>query len=157
MKKIKLTQGKHALVSDRDYKALSLTPWHIVRNKYHTYAYGRVNIGGKLQRRYMHQLIIKPGKGHCVDHRNGNGLDNRRKNLRVCTFSQNQANRVSFIGTSKYKGVHWCNTNNRWVAKIMHKRKSIGIGYYKNEKEAARNYNAASLRLNKGFAKVNKL
>ena len=102
MKYIPLTQGKLAIVDDEDFEWLSQWKWHFNRKKY---AARTINHSGKL---YMHQVILNTPKGMLSDHRNGNGLDNRRKNLRACNVQQNKANsRLPKNNTSGFKGVYW--------------------------------------------------
>lgn len=97
----------------------------------------------------MHRLIMGEPVGHVIDHMNGNGLDNRRKNLRITTLGANTVNTAKLRNgaTSKYVGVHWCRTAKRWVAKsrkdgIMHL-----AGYFRFERDAAEAAKALRLRL----------
>ena len=72
----------------------------------------------------MHRYILNLKKGDMIDHINGNGLDNRRSNLRICTHTQNQANRrLSKNNTSGYKGVWWSGINNKWISVIAYQNK----------------------------------
>lgn len=88
--KIPLTQGKFAIVSDADYKRLSKYKWHAHRDKNGILFYAeRYDKKRKPHIVKMHREIMKPPKGLVVDHRNGDGLDNRRSNLRVCTTAEN--------------------------------------------------------------------
>ncbi len=105
----------------------------------------------------MHNLIINTPDGMEADHINGNTLDNRRSNLRICTRGQNQRNRRGNLnGTSKYKGVSFKNENKKWVAQIGFK-KNMFIGYYKTEIEAALAYNEAAKKYHGKFARLNKI
>ncbi len=107
MKKIKLTQGKFALVDDEDFERLSKFKWC-----FGVYARRNFMVDNKQVGFYMHWDIVgKPLKGMVVDHINGNELDNRRSNLRICTYSENNKNfkvhregRVIGYTTKKYKG-----------------------------------------------------
>src|SRR3990167_7351351 len=96
MKKIFLNgpngKGKFAMVDDEDYKYLSQWGWHLHISKFTNYA-RRVESNPKGSKNlYMHRVIMQTPKGMVTDHINRNGLDNRRKNLRVCTQAQNMAN-----------------------------------------------------------------
>ena len=92
----------------------------------------------------MHRVLLGAVKGQIVDHRNGNGLDNRRKNIRLCTPQENS--RYSIAKTrknksSKYKGVHWCKTAKRWIAKMnLGAGKIKTIGHFRVEEAAAKAY-----------------
>lgn len=91
-----------------------------------------------------------------TDHINGNGLDNRRKNIRICTQSQNCQNRRIIYGTaSKYKGVSWFRPTGKWRATIKNKRKSISLGYFEKEINAALMYDRKAKELFGEFANVN--
>lgn len=85
-----------------------------------------------------------------IDHINKTRNDNRWCNLREATNSQNQRNRESKTGTSKYKGVHWNKESKKWVVQI-------GVGSYKLEKEAALAYNKAALKVFGNYAHINKV
>jgi hypothetical protein len=121
MKKIQLTQGKYALVDDADYSWLSDFKWHAIKS-YSTF-YVRRNEslgGGQYKKIHMHSYILQPDIGLEVDHINGNGLDNRRCNLRLATRYQNMRNVIKKTGnyTSVFKGVYWHSTLSRWAAAI---------------------------------------
>jgi hypothetical protein len=103
----------------------------------------------------MHKLLI-PGVSR-IDHRNRDGLDNRRENLRPATQSQNMANSRSRPGSSLFKGVSWIRRDRRWYASIMFNYRSISLGNYVSEIEAAKAYNAAAIRLFGEYARLNEI
>lgn len=149
MKCIPLTQGKEALVDDADYDWLSsLGSWHFDR-----YAKRVTRKEGVV---YMHRLIVRATKGH-IDHINGDKLDNRRSNLRVCTPQQNVHHTMSRKGTSVYKGVSWDKRRNKWKAVIGYEYRRIDIGRYDTEREAALAYNDMARSLHGNFAVLNKV
>ena len=111
MQVVPLTKGKVTLVDDEDYqRVMAAGPWnamHVVRkSREQWYAYRFVpRENGSRYRLYMHRFILEPPAGFETDHRNDDGLDNRRQNLRACTKAQNQHNQHAIRGKSKYRGV----------------------------------------------------
>lgn len=118
--------------------------------------------------RYMHRAIMERVLGRAlkrtekVDHINGNGLDNRRENLRVVTHSQNLANRsITKRTANRFKGITQCKRTGHWQAKIMVNYKTIYLGTYKTDEDAAKEYDWAAIcyfgdnaKLNFGVANV---
>lgn len=162
MKKIKLSQEEFSLVDDEDFECLNKFKWSISRWSGLEYAVRRLHLGtfngverGKMIR--MHRIIMSASDSDKIDHINGNGLDNRRCNLRVCTQSQNIKNQRKTRGTSKYKGVHWHKPNKKWVVQI--KLNGIGryVGCFISEIQAAKAYNKAAKKLHGEFARLNVL
>ena len=95
MKEIPLSKGFVALVDDEDYEFLSQWKWHVNIRGTNKYAQSRKYIRGvgndKMVK--MHRLVMKPKNGEDVDHINGNSLDNRKQNLRLCSRGQNVSNK----------------------------------------------------------------
>ena len=148
MKKISLTQGQYAIVDDADYNYLnSLGSWHFDR-----YAKKVTRKDGVI---YMHRLLLSAKKGSYIDHINGNKLDNRRSNLRICTQQQNVHNSIGRKGTSKYKGVSWDKRRNKWKAIIGHNYKRIELGRFNTEEQAAKAYNKKAKELHREYAFLN--
>ncbi len=142
MREIPLTADKVALVDDEDYEWLSQWPWSFYRQG-PGYA-GRWAAGQSI---LMHRAIMNAEKGVVIGHRNGNTLDNRRRNLYAVTRSQpGNRQRIRARGSSRYKGVIWDVTHGHWLARIWVQGKSKHIGSFDNEMEAARAYDAAALR-----------
>ena len=107
MKEIELLNGMKAFVDDEDYERLVCSNW--------SYAKGYAVIFRPT--RYMHRIIMAISDHSEVDHINGVTLDNRKENLRVATHRQNMMNRKKHkVGTSKFKGVAWDNSNRKWIA-----------------------------------------
>ena len=155
MKIIPLTQGKVAIVDDVDFAKLSKHKWYALKMKNNWYA---VRTEGK-KMILMHREILglKFGDGIQSDHRNGNGLDEQRRNLRICTIAENVHNQKPKTGyTSKYKGVYWYKIGKKWRAQITFKYKKIYIGQFDNEIEAAMAYNLVAKKHFKEFAWLNK-
>lgn len=161
MKKIKLSQNKFTLVDDKWFDELSKFKWsaHKDRSKYYakTHIYKK---NGKRTTLAMHRLILELAgfdiKNKLTDHKNGDGLDNRLKNLRVATRSQNRVNsNKNKNNSSGYKGVFWHKSENKWISNIRIKGKTIHIGYFNSKEEAARAFDKESIKYHGEFAKTN--
>jgi hypothetical protein len=149
---IPLTQGKFAIVDVADYERLSCYKW--CAQKKVTCYYARRQAKGRVV--LMHHMILDIPAGMVCDHKNHNGLDNRRSNLRVCTPTQNMQNsRPREGGTSRYKGVFWDSQKRKWRAKIGHNRRLIHIGYFDYEQDAAIAYDDKAVELFGEFACLN--
>jgi hypothetical protein len=93
----------------------------------------------------LHRFIVNCPAGKCVDHINGNTLDNRRENLRICTQAENRCNsRIQNNNTSGYKGVSWSEGHKKWRSQIKLNKKIIHLGYFNTPEEAYAAYCAAS-------------
>lgn len=161
---IRLTQGKYAIVDKEDFSELSKHKWYadFVRNNF--VAKRDIRKGPTCYSILMHQQIMNTfGKGRnvCVDHKNHIRHDNRKTNLRACSLVQNRHN--SFPNKNKlrtkYKGVGLQNItkNKTWQARITVKKKTISLGYFKEEKDAAIAYNNAAKKYFGEFAYLNEV
>ncbi len=105
----------------------------------------------------MHREIMGVTKrGIMVDHKDMNGINNQRHNLRICTDSENKCNKKSHKGSiSQYKGVSMSKGKTRWVAQIAFNKRVIKVGGFIDEISAARAYNAAATYLHGEFARLN--
>ena len=149
---IRLTRGKFAIVDAEDYGRLSRHKWHACGRKGCCYAC-RSHNGKTIE---MHREILDAPAGMVCDHRNHNRLDNRRRNLRICTPSQNcQNRRPQPGGTSRYKGVYWNRDARKWLARIQHRGRLIHIGCYDYEADAAIAYDDMAIELFGEFACLN--
>lgn len=153
MKKVKLSRGKIAFIDDEDFDLVSqIRPWHCTTIGYA--AHSRTS-GSKV---WMHRLIMGATKGVEVDHINGNKLDNRKSNLRLCSTDENRLNRRSYktkVGSSKFKGVSFKKQSKKFVAQIQYEGAKVHIGYFTDETEAARAYNLKAAELFGKFAYLN--
>lgn len=102
----------------------------------------------------MHRLIAK---GAVLDHVNGNALDNRRRNLREATHSENMWNRRAHVRatSSRFKGVHFHKWSGLWHARISYEGKRLHLGEFRSESDAAAAYDRAALSLYGEFALTN--
>ena len=158
MVKIELTQGKHALIDDDDYNRILKYKWcaHFEHNNWYAVT-GKV-INGKRHTIRMHRLIMDAMPGEIMDHINGNGLDNRKENLRFCTAKQNCWNSGSRKGTSsKYKGVSKRKGTRKWESYININGKRKHLGFFHTEKEAAKRYNQQAVLVYGQFARLNQV
>lgn len=139
-KEIELTQGKVALVDDKDYKWLNKWKWSALKHYYTYYAIrSSPTINGKRTLITMHREILglEPGDGKITDHINRAGLDNQRDNLRVVNNSINSRNsRIQKNNTSGCAGVSWEKRNKKWRVKIEANGKRIFLGYFDNLDDA---------------------
>jgi len=161
MKRIELTQNKYAVVDDDDFERINQYKWQADFSHGNWRARRSIQkINGKRVPLYMHQVIISCPKGFEIDHRNHNGLDNRKCNLRTCTQAENQHNRriqQQRKTTSQYKGVYWHKRDKIWGAMIRLNNKQIHLGNFLNETEAAKAYNRKAKELFGEFAYLNSL
>lgn len=157
MKQINLSQNKIAKVSDEDFDYLNQFSWYAFFNKGAWYARRNARIDGHAVKISMHREITSAKKNWEVDHINGDGLDNQRSNLRLCSHADNILNTRDRIGKSKYKGVYLENRlhGRPWKAQIGYRKKKISIGRYATEHEAAIAYNNVAKQLHKDFARLN--
>lgn len=155
-KEIPLTQGKVALVDIEDYDYLNQFKWRVCQSHSNLYALRHIKINKKQTTMKMHREIMKPLKNIEIDHKNKDGLDNRKDNLRTCTSAQNKMNRGrTSINISGYKGVHWHKENKKWRARIGINKKCINLGCYNEKKKAALAYNEAAKKYHGEFARLN--
>lgn len=158
MKEIQLTQGKVTLVDDEDYKHLNQWKWYAHKGTKTFYVVRYTNINGKQEIIYMHRIIMNTLNNQEVDHKDHNGLNNQKYNLRNCTKTQNQANKKKRINcSSKYKGVCWHNFAQKWQSLIKINYTQKHLGYYASELEAALAYNKVAKELFGDFALLNEV
>lgn len=151
-KLIPLSGGKlFAIVDDEDYEYLRKSKWRAGEPKKGFFYATKI---GNIR---MHRLIMQAQVGQQVDHINGNTLDNRRSNLRICSNQENARNRYKPVtGLSNYKGVKRSNTvSERWTAQIGLNGKDIHLGSFATQEEAASAYDKAAIEHYGEFAKTN--
>ena len=148
--KIKLTQGKYAIVDDEDYINLSKYNW-VFNNGY---AVGAIRVGEYGYKKgglvMMHRQILSAPENMEVDHRNHDRIDNRKENLRVCTRQENMMNKGTRNGR-KFKGISFHKISGKWSVVFLGK----WIGYFDTPEKAAREYDKHAKEHYKDFASLN--
>jgi len=150
-----LFSGHEAIVDIADYPAVKPFRWTLHRSKTKLYAATRGFIGSGLPSvgSTLHRWLFRDiGE---IDHKNGNGLDCRRLNLRPATRTQNNANRLKCGGSSRFKGVTWDRARSKWKALIQINGIVINLGRFRSEVNAAQAYNFAADELFGEFARFN--
>jgi len=156
-RRIYLGEGEWTIVEPEDYYRLKHFKWHLIGNNEKFYAFRNIKIGHTGTKMVsMHREIMNAPRGLLVDHRNRNGLDNRRANLRLATYSQNNCNKPKRKNTSsRFIGVCFNKLNQCWGAHIQHQGGKIFLGYFDSETEAAKAYDAAAKKYHGAFARLN--
>lgn len=156
MKRIPLTQGKAAFVSDRDWSLVRQFRWHAHHSRSRRMWYARASIPNGRRgppKILMHVLIL--GRRGDVDHHDHNGLNNQRRNLRRASRSANLANRGKTCrNKSGYKGVCWNKEKGVWQAQIKWLGVHYNLGKFSNKRIAATVYAKAARRLHRRFART---
>lgn len=155
---IRLTQDQVAIVDPSCFEWLSQWKWTaaLSNNGKTFYAQRYITVDGRQVRVHMHRLIMAAPVGILVDHEDGDGLNNVVGNLRWATQHQNQHN----VGrrrdnTSGFKGVHWSENKQRWVAQLRVDGRPKHLGYFLNPVSAAEAYDSAALDYHGEFAQLN--
>jgi len=148
---IPLTRGKCAYVDAEDYDRIAQHKWTAYYTCGKWYA-GRTDHGKCI---LMHREIMKAPKGKVVDHIDGNGLNNCKSNLRVCTYSQNNVHHRPSGASSQYKCVYRDEKRNRWRSTPAYRGRSVYNGRYEKEEDAARASDYMNVQLNGEFAYLN--
>lgn len=155
MKRIPLTKGYWVTVDDEDWPEMMLWSWYAEEVGDKVYACRRDHdLPGK-PKVYMHRQLLGAGVDQKVDHRDLDGLNNRRKNLRLATQAGNTTNRPKNRrnASSPFKGV--VRSRTRWLAQIEHKGKRRHLGMFDDQVSAARAYDSAAKDLFGEFAYLN--
>lgn len=149
MIEIPIGRGLAAVIDDDDLLLVDNRRWYAMKSKYTTYAYSTSK-----PTIYMHRLILDAKPGQVVDHIDGNGLNNTRDNIRLCTQRQNIQRSVKRkIRTSAYKGVY--RHRDKWSVAIIVNGVNKHLGTFRDEADAARAYDQAALSEFGEFASLN--
>jgi hypothetical protein len=151
---IALTQGQFAIVDAEDYPRLSRYKWHAVDAGDGHGFYARRHEKGRSV--WMHREIVQPPKGMVVDHIDGNGLNNRRSNLRICTRTENGRNRrKNRDGKNEFKGIWHDKDTGKCYATIRCNGEPIYLGAFDSAIEAARAYDRKAVEVHGKYARLN--
>lgn len=162
MREIELSNSHlKTTVDEGDCAAVSDRSWYLVkRNGDLHYAY--TSLSGRPVN--MHNFILDSPEGYEIDHKNRNGLDNRRRNLRVCKHAENLYNKRKYKNNkSGYKGVYWetrpsppyRSNKGSWAAQLRIRGKKKFLGYFNTAERAARAYDIAAKKYFGEFARLN--
>lgn len=143
-----------ALIDDPDWPLVSRYKWRAKKSKQTFYAIAHDYSSGRDHSLRMHRLILGlTDPKEQGDHRDGNGLNNQRHNLRTASHSQNQWNTRRSTARSGFKGVFWDKRKKKWWARVgVHGF----VGYFDDPRAAAEAYDAAALAKFGEFAATNK-
>lgn len=158
MRQIPLTHGQVALVDEKDAACLPSVKWHAIYNARTKkwYATASLQHGMKVRTVYMHRYILNAPQGMHVDHINGDGLDNRRSNLRLATRSQNQHNRrTQYNNATGYKGVSYFKNDRSYWMQFQVNGRRVRVGGFKTAMEAAKAYDRLAREHHGAFARLN--
>lgn len=148
-------------ISEQDLAFFNKYKWHISKTKDgHRYIKRAVWLAGKGRgtSAFFHREVMNCPKGMYVDHINGDTLDNRRENLRICTMRGNARNMSSHKdSTCEFKGVSWDSSRNRWVAQIWDGKRQRHLGRHRDKLSAARRYDSAAKEVFGEYAKLNNI
>jgi len=145
-KLIPLTKGKFAKVDNEDFDRVKDINW-----SYNNQGYAKNDYVGR-----MHRFIMNCPDDKVVDHINHDTIDNRKVNLRICDQQENCYNSSIQVGKSSiYKGVSWDKSRRLWMSYITVNKKRIILGYFKDEIDAAKSYDDASIKYHGEFGFIN--
>lgn len=150
---VPLTRGHFAKVDAEDIPVVEGRLWRAAKWRSGWYAVRSVNRSTIP----MHRAIMHPLEVMVVDHINGNGLDNRRDNLRIATASQNLMNRrgAQAGNRSGYIGVHWHKATGKWRAAVKTAGASVDVGFFEDKEAAAHARDSAAIEMHGEFASLN--
>ena len=155
MKEIPLTQGQTAIIDEEDYSYISQYKWRAGKNGNKLCAIRTALISGKRKTVRMHRIIADTPAGMQTDHINGNSMDNRKENLRICTNQQNSFNRKKPNKNNKLgiKGVQWVERIKKFRAQIRINDKTIHLGLFTVASNADNAYRKAEEKYFGEFAR----
>lgn len=152
---IPLTQGKVTVIDFDDFEKVRGHKWYANKSS----SGGFYAVRGNRKKIYLHSEITECPPGMEVNHKDGDGLDNRQENFKICTHQQNMFGfqRKRENASSQYRGVDWRKQHNSWRARIRHNGKSVHLGLFDSEEAAALAYDTAAAKFFGEFASLNLL
>jgi hypothetical protein len=155
VKEIPLSQGKVAVIDDKDFEKVSKYNWCYSSTIGYAVSTTKEHGGRAI---LMHRYILDAPSGKVTDHINRDKLDNRRSNLRLCSSAENKCNMgVRSHNKSGYKGVYWMPNRGKYQVTIRHKKTPMYLGLFDCKHEAARMYNFWAKDLFGEYASLNKI
>jgi len=148
--KLPISKGLETIIDESDYlmlKESNMMKWCAQKNGKRFYVSKTINRSGKI---YLHRYIMNPGDGLCVDHINGDSLDNRRSNLRICSYRENARN----VKKNRFKGIAKTKSG-RFTAQIEVNGVHMNLGTFTKDVDAARAYDIAAALCFGEFASFN--
>lgn len=160
--------GAEGIVDEQDLPVIFGRRWRSRQGKNTLYIFTTERVPGSEKYRavHLHRLLTQATDGQLVDHENGNGLDNRRSNLRTCSTYENGRHKVLYVARKRiadgFIGVHWNARRQKWTAQIgagapdeRGRSRRISLGNHAEPEEAARLYDAAAWHFFGEFAALN--
>jgi hypothetical protein len=155
---IPLNRGLFAIVDAADVSLLMQRKWAVVgMDLSRASVMARYMRDGKEHREQISRVLLNPPHDMVVDHINGNRLDNRRCNLRICTNAENMRNTKINCGkrASSFKGVSWFSPRNCWRVMVkLDGRQTFG-GYFSDQVAAAKRYDELATEIHGQYARTN--
>lgn len=149
--------GDHVVYfDDADFELLMQYKWTLIKPANTIYCQTRNDGKGKMK--YMHRIIMNPRDYEIIDHKDHNGLNNQRSNLRICNHQQNNCNsRLPTTNKTGFRGVSYRKDKDAYVVTISFNNKTRYIGFFKDINKAAAAWNRAATNLHGEFATLNKI
>jgi hypothetical protein len=154
---IPLTRGKSVIVDVEDYHYLNQWKWQCTKHGYaaRSISFQKPDKSWSNKTVFMHRVIMQTPEGLFTDHADENKLNNRKGNLRICTRSENQYNKLLRVDNkSGRKGINWIKKTSMWVVRVQANKKRQIFGYFKDLEEAKIAHSKAVRLLHGEFAKV---
>lgn len=162
MKKIPLYNHQkkirdYFVIDNEDFNKIKNYKWRLYYDKNKNLKYVLTTDKNK-KTLFLHRYIMNCPNNMIIDHKNHNGLDNQKNNLRICNYINNNRNKKKCKNsTSKYKGVYWNKYHKKWEVSIKNKNEKKFLGYFNNEKEAAKKYNNYAILHYNEYAYLNEV
>ena len=152
---VPLTHGYEAIIDAADVPLVEVKNWYASVRLNTSYARSNVTNGTERSHVFIHNFLMGNSKGLFVDHIDGDGLNNRRCNMRFATHAQNMRNaRIRCDSTTGFKGTNFHKQSGKWMARIRVNDKSNYLGLFTSPEEAHAAYCAASEKYHGEFGRT---